>query len=441
MKTKISNTPGQVGHQLKTRRLFRGAAFLTAIVASAISTVTMRAAPPWSPPVTLSAPAVNGHSPAVATTSDTGPMVATWVRQENSIYEVQASVCRKGTWGAPENLSLNGQGAFDVSVAMDRNGRATAVWTVGDTIQTSTNRFNSRRIGWTPPVALSNAGISVFDPHVIVDAYGNTTAMWVRYDMNSVPGIETAYRPVGGTWSAPQLLAAGAPGEMMLVASANGGDIAAIWNIGPSNAASIYASIKPFGGVWSTPYNVAPAAYRQGGGKIGIAANGDVTACWRTNTEIRVANKPAGGDWSAAITIYANRAISDYPTLAVMPSGDVMAAWITYVYVGGSYNYQIGSAVHPVGGAWSAPVVLTGSQEHDGELQARATNAGACVLTWVDVNSGQLKSSTWSTAGGWHDFTTIGAGSDTDLAVGGNTAVAIWMGGSYQAKVSTVLIQ
>ena len=203
MKTKQSFSWGLRGHQLILRQIFRGGAFLCSIAALAFLCGTAWAEiPPWSPPETLSYPAVNAHSPSVAI-SENGAMVAAWVRQENSTYEVQASVSRKGVWGAPENLSFNGQGALDVSVAMDRNGRATAVWTVGDTIQTSTNRFNSRRVGWSPPVALSNAGISVFDPHVIVDAYGNTTAMWVRYDMNSVPGIETAYRPVGGTWSAP----------------------------------------------------------------------------------------------------------------------------------------------------------------------------------------------------------------------------------------------
>src|SRR6185436_474845 len=145
-------------------------------------------------------------------------------------------------------------------------------------------------------------------------------------------------------WSAPQILATGAPRELMLVVSAKG-DIGAIWNIGSFTSTSIYASVKSLGGDWSVPYNVAPPAYRQGGGKIGIAANGDVTACWRTNTEIRVASKPAGGAWGAAKTIHVNRALSDYPTLAVTPSGDTMAAWVTAVFVGGSYNYQISSSM------------------------------------------------------------------------------------------------
>ena len=114
-----------------------------------------------------------------------------------------------------------------------------------------------------------------------------------------------------------------------------------------------------------------------------------------------------------------------------------MAAWITYVAVGSSYNYQINSSIRPVGGDWSTPALLTSDQEYDRELRAGTTQAGACVLSWVDVNSASMKSSTWTVKKGWYDFATIASGSDTALAVGDDTALAIWIGGSFQARVST----
>jgi hypothetical protein len=444
MKTTTYNTSGPVGRQLTVRRLCRGAAFLTAIVVSTISTVTMRAEPPWSPPVTLSAPAINAHTPAVAA-SDTGTMVATWVRQEGSIYEVQASINKNGTWTQPVNLSRTGQSAFDSTVAIDRNGIATAVWSVGDTIQTSTYLPWARGSGWSTPVSLSEVGASAISPRIVADAAGNVTAMWVRYNVNGVPGVETASRTALGKWSAPKLLAPGAPRDLTLVTNA-GGDAAAIWETGAfTSNTTIYVSTKPrfsgWPGGWSAPYVIAPLAYRQGGGRIGIAANGDVTACWRTNTDIRVADKPAHGNWGSPNVVYSDRALSAYPTLAVTPSGDVMAAWITYVWTGGSYNYQIGTSVRPAGGVWGAPALLTASSEYDSELNAATTNSGACVLTWVDINSGLHKSATWSIKKGWYDLLTIASGSDTALAVGGDTALAIWMAGSFQANVSTALIQ
>jgi hypothetical protein len=60
------------------------------------------------------------------------------------------------------------------------------------------------------------------------------------------------------------------------------------------------------------------------------------------------------------------------------------------------------------------------------------------VLTWVDSNRLQLKSSTRTIATAWSPAAVIAiGGSDTALAVAGQTAAAIWMGGSLQATVST----
>jgi hypothetical protein len=277
-------------------------------------------------------------------------------------------------------------------------------------IQTSSSLSANSR-GWSTPVALSSSGVSAFAPKVVVDAAGNATAMWVRYDMNGVPGIETANRPVAGKWSTPLRIGPGTTQNLMLVVN-DRGDAAAIWDSGSSNA-GIYVATRPFlspwstGPVWTAPYNVAPAAYRQGGGRIGIAANGNITACWRSNTDIRVADKTVGGFWSATRTVYTSRSVSAYPTLAITPSGDAMVAWITYVSVGGSYNYQINTTVRPVGGDWSAPALLTGNEEYDTELHAGTTNGGSCVLTWVDVNSSSIKSSTWTVIKGWYEFASI----------------------------------
>jgi len=121
-----------------------------------------------------------------------------------------------------------------------------------------------------------------------------------------------------------------------------------------------------------------------------------------------------------------------------MPSGDAMVAWTTAVFTGGSYAYPIGSMVRPVGSNWSAAVQLTSNDEHGSELRAAASSEGECVLTWVDANSGTLKASVWGLKEGWYDFATIAFGSDTALALGGNTALAIWIGGEFQAHVSTM---
>ena len=147
--------------------------------------------------------------------------------------------------------------------------------------------------------------------------------MWVRIDVSGT-GLETADRPAGGSWSNPTVLATGTFSGFDLVVNATG-DTAVIWNLGLFTAnTAIYSSDRPAAGVWSPPSVVAPLALMQGGAQIGIAANGDLTACWRTNTEIRVADKPAGGNWSSSVTLCRNSAITGFPTLAKTPSGDDM---------------------------------------------------------------------------------------------------------------------
>lgn len=399
----------------------------------------MLAAPPWSPPISLSSPAVNAHSPAVAVNSS-GAMVATWVRQEGSVYEVQASVKLHGNWTAPVNLSQN---AFESSVAIDRIGVATAVWTVGESIQASTFNPASKHPGWSTPIAVSETSTSAISPRVVVDGAGNVTAMWVRYDLNGAPRIESANRLLGGNWGAPVVIAAGAPRDLMLVTNEKG-DTAAVWDTGAftSNTAVYVSTRSPSERVvgWSAPYLLAPLAYRQGGARIGVAANGDFTACWRSNTDVRIAEKAARGNWGAPRVIYSGNNLSAYPTLAVTPSGDAMAAWTTYVFVGSSYNYQIRTSVRYASGNWSPATALTSTDEYDLELCAGTTQGGSCLLTWYDVNSLLLKSSTWAVNGGWTGVGTIASGSDTALAVKGNSALSIWIGGANQAQISTTSI-
>ncbi len=416
--------------------LLRSVKLVSLLAGVTLAAAGARAAAPWTPPVTLSAPATFAQAPSVAL-NDSGAMVAAWARQQGFTYTVQASVNTGGTWSPASDLSLPGQSAIGPAVAIDHNGVATAVWTTGTIIQYSTLIPGGN---WNAPVAISDLGASVLSPQIVVDGAGNITAMWVRYDLGGMPAIETADRPVGGNWSGPLLLAVGAPTDFTLVSNA-AGDTAAIWNIGSFvTSTAILVSTRSAGGNWDTPYIVAPAAYRQGGGRIGLAANGSITTCWRTSTEIRVADKPAGSNWSATKTIFNNLATSDYPTLAVTPIGDAMAAWITYIFSGSGYNYQIRTSVRAAGSnKWSKGAILTGKKEYDLEVGAGASPGGSFVLTWIDSNRNQLKSSTRTAATAWTTPAIIAnGGADTDLAVAGNTALAIWMGGSFQATVSTL---
>jgi hypothetical protein len=116
-----------------------------------------------------------------------------------------------------------------------------------------------------------------------------------------------------------------------------------------------------------------------------------------------------------------------------------MVALVTYVDNGGGYNYQIRTSVRPAGSLWSGATLLTSADEYDTQLHARATPGGSFVLTWANDNRLTLESSSRTITTAWSPIAIITRGEfGTDLAVAGNTAVALWLGGSYQAMVATL---
>jgi len=320
-------------------------------------------------------------------------------------------------------------------VAIDNSGVAVAIWTDGASIQASKLLPSGK---WSQSVLVSAVGNSAATPQIVVDASGNMTAMWVRTDIGGTTGLETADRPAGGSWGTPAVLSTGTFSGFDLVTNA-AGDTAAIWNQGLFTGNTIiYSSDRPAGTVWSAPSVLAPTARMQGGAQIGIAANGDLTACWRTNTEIRVADKPAGGNWSAPLTLARNSAITGFPTLAKTASGDDMVALLSL----SGFNNQIRTSVRPAGSGWTPVERLSGDDLSALDLHAGITAGGSFVLSWADDNAFKFESTTRTATTPWTSRTLIGSGMllddfPTDLPVAGNTALAIWFGVPIQAKVAS----
>ena len=106
------------------------------------------------------------------------------------------------------------------------------------------------------------------------------------------------------------------------------------------------------------------------------------------------------------------------------------------------FNNQLRATVRPAGGGWAPVELLTGSAVSALDVHAGTTVGGSFVITWVDDNLFKFGSSTRTATTRWTKPTLIGSGMllndfPTDLAVAGNTAVAIWLGIPIQAKVSS----
>ena len=414
------------------RVLHGGAAIFTAIILLA-SSFTAVAAKPWLPSEILSGTASNGEFPRVDV-NGRGSLVAAWSQEVGVSYHIQASVNLDKTWSPAATLSPAGQSGMQIDVVIDNADVATVIWTDGSMIQASQMSPGG---DWSDPVPLSDTGRSASDPRIVVDQSGNLTAMWVRVDASNTPLLEAADQPSGGDWSAPTQIATG-PFSGFSLAMNSAGNTAGIWNAGLfTGNTTIYSSERTFGGGWSAPVVVAPSARSQGGAKIGIAANGDLTACWRTDTHIQVADKPFGGTWSGPTILFQQH--HDGGVSGNDKNGS-RRRLVAFTILNG-FNYRVGTSVRPAGGSWSVPEPLSSNQESALDVHVASTMGGSFLISYVNDNNFQFRSSARTVTTRWAPVRTIAGGllindSPSDLAAEGNRAVAIWFGEFVQTMAS-----
>ena len=388
---------------------------------------------PWLPPEILSGTASNSEFPR-ADVNGRGSLVAAWSQEVGVSYHIQASVNLDNTWTPAATLSPAGQSGMEIDVVIDNADVATVIWTDGTTIQASQISPGG---DWSAPVPLSQSGRSATDPRIVVDQSGNLTAMWVRIDANNTPLLEAADQPSDGAWSAPTQIATG-PFSGFSLSMNSAGDAAVIWNAGSfTGNTTIYSSERTVGGSWSAPFAVAPSAHSQGGAKISIAANGDLTACWRTDTHIQVADKLFGGTWSNPTTLFSSITMSGFPEMTKTPGGDDLVAFTIL----NGFNFRVGTSVRPAGGSWSAPEPLSSNQESTLDVHVASTAGGSFLISYVNDNNFQIRSSARTVTKPWAPVRTIAGGllindSPSDLAAEGNRAVAIWFGSFVQTMAS-----
>ena len=135
----------------------------------------------WSTPVDLSATGRNGVSPQVTVDSN-GLATAVWIRNNGTNDIVQSSTSLSGAaWSTPVDLSATGQSAFLPQVTVDSNGLTIAIWYrsngTNNIVQSSTSLSGA---AWSTPVDLSATGQSAIGVSVTVDKNGLARAVWTR---------------------------------------------------------------------------------------------------------------------------------------------------------------------------------------------------------------------------------------------------------------------
>lgn len=157
----------------------------------------------WESPTLVSQPGEEGGNPHVALDAK-GDSLVVW-RGESEGDEFARAAYRPagGSWGAPVNVSSEGEHVEELRAALDPDGNAIVAW-AGDTGEEggySIARAAFKPVGgeWGTPSELSADGGNAFPSDVVFDTSGNAAVVWQRSDGASNI-VQAAYRPADEEW-------------------------------------------------------------------------------------------------------------------------------------------------------------------------------------------------------------------------------------------------
>ena len=159
---------------------------------------------------------------------------------------------------------------------------------------------------WGPPTTVSPAGLNAFNPQIVVLANGTIVATW-------------------------------------------DGDN------GPDNSVLVARSTDA-GATWSAPVSLSPAGVYAYGPRLGVAANGTITATWLGDSVARAATSTnAGLTWSAPVDLSAAGQNANTPQIVVASDGTIAVTW----ELNDGLSRVVQATTSTNGGVtWSAPVTL-----------------------------------------------------------------------------------
>jgi hypothetical protein len=370
-------------------RIRAGTAF-TWIALLALATVAPVARAEWLPPVDISASSEATGNPHVVLDSE-GNATAVWDRWNGVDTVVESAYRPAGEgWEAPVDLSepeLEGEvvpGSHDAQspqIAVDRNGNVTVLW----------ERYAGEKIvlqsvdrpaggSWTAPVDIAevNQGAAP-EPWIAVDWEGRTTAVWKHAGV-----IETAFRPFGGSWEDPEPLSDEESFVPQAAMDARG-DTTAVWMHFDGSHYVVESAYRPEGGEWETPTLVSQPGEEGGNPHVALDAKGDAVVVWRGDDEgdefVRASYRPQGGSWSSPANVSNPGEHVESLRDAVDPAGNAIVAWSGDMGKVGEYGIAH-AAFKPVGGDWEAPVELSADGGNAFPSDVVFDTSGNAALVW-----------------------------------------------------------
>jgi hypothetical protein len=330
-------------------------------------------------------------SPAVAT-NGAGAGVAAWQRHVGGTFRMVAARFDSRNGWAPEQPIDAPAGSRAPLLAVDRQGRALAVWYANGAVYASQSAFDG---GWTVPQALVEASA----PTLAMDDSGNATVVATRGD-----GVVALRANPLGEWAPAERIDDEAPHGAATASTGTDGTVLALWTRGAT------ANVWGYGREW---------------------------------TEMRARTARTGEAWSALTTVHSFE--GGYARNPHSAGGDTVLFLTESAESGPSWNGVW--AQRREGGGWTTPVALgEGRSRYSFRMPPRLARLGADTLAvWMESGTGPkeahaLRARVLSAATGtWGPTTTVAdregalrpnVGFRLAASVAGN-AVVVW--GAYGA--------
>lgn len=286
--------------------------------------------------------------------------------------------------------------------------------------------------GWQPSVNAETGDKAAFATEVGVDAQGNAVGVWARHVSGLQWEIVASSRPRGGKWTVPVAISGDTrTGEILRskVAVDPNGNAVAVWAARPPEAwgnenvfKALWSASRPPGGAWSEPEEISVASGVSEFDVV-IDASGTATAIWHSFKEgeddppgnfVRAASHPLGGAWSEPVEL-SGPSNGANPKVAVNPDGDVTAVWTGFDP--DTDNLIVRSKSRPAGGAWSVEATdLSSDAGNASDAQVAVGPQGDATAAWWYTEDDDLVLQTAHRSGGtwsepielWDDATDEG---------------------------------
>jgi len=259
---------------------------------------------------------------------------------------------------ADDNISPDGQYAYDAEVAMDDNGNAMIVWYQSDATNDRVFRSEYRSGSWTHPTDLTdNISPSAGDaeyPQVAMDNNGNAVIAWRQRDGSLDCGggpcfqtFKSEYR--SGTWTDPTSLSDnispnGQLVDAVQVAMDNNGNVIIVWeqldgtvSCGGGPCKQIFKS-EYRSGSWTDPTDLTDSISPNGQGasdpQVAMYNNGNAIIVWHQSDGARqqtFKSEYRGGSWTDPSDVTDNISPdgehAKLPQVAMDDNGNALIVW------------------------------------------------------------------------------------------------------------------